>query len=181
MTGETPPGYLTTTYEEEYLSNLDPQINIPEGLDDVWRPMRVPVSRQMPTEKELHNANPMSVLSWLRRNHPETFIQEKEAASERSAPRARGGGGKRSSLAQSVAAASAGTPVPVPKAEGEEGEEEAATEEKTGRGGRKTRDDEAYRPKGGSSRPTKRKREDGDTVKVGRGKRAKGAAAGTPS
>ena len=185
MLGDVPPGYLTTTYEEEYLANLDAQLATPEALaaDGWWLPQRSR-SRILPPEKELLNANPMSVLSWLRRYHPETFIQEKEAAAEKAGKSkgagggGGGGGGKRSSMATITSVANTGTPQPHAKEEGEEAEEEWPAEEKaqpSGRG-RKTKDDEAYRPKGGSSRPAKRKREEGE--KGGR-KRARASNAAT--
>jgi hypothetical protein len=173
MVGDVPPGFLTTAYEDEYITNLDAQLATPEALEDGWRPTQLPRSRVLPLEKELLNANPMSVLSWLRKYHPETFIQEKEAAAEKAGKGRGSGGGKRSSMATITSAANTGTPHP--KEEGEDGEDEWATEEKASGRGKKTKDDEAYRPKGGSSRPPKRKREDGD--KGGRNKRAKAAAA----
>ena len=92
MLGDAPPGYLTTAYEEEYITNLDTQLSTPEALEDGWKPTQLPRSRILPNEKELLNANPMSVLSWLRRYHPETFIQEKEAAAEK-AGKSKGGAG----------------------------------------------------------------------------------------
>lgn len=177
LTLNPPPGYLSSTYEEEYLSILDPQIMGPDGLDNVWRPLLIPPSRQLPAEKELHNSNPVSVLSWLRRNHPETFIQEKEANSDKPAPRARGGGGggKRSSLAQSSNAGKAGTPVVEEIVEEEVGAE-AIPGEKAGGKGKKGKEDEPYRPKGGSSRPSKRKRGDTDKAESKSAKRPKAGA-----
>jgi IEC3 subunit of the Ino80 complex, chromatin re-modelling len=178
LTSDTPTGYLSTSYEEEYLATLDPQIMGPDALDDVWRPLRLPPSRQLPLEKELHNSNPVSVLSWLRRNHPETFIQEKEAQSDKPAPRARGGGGggKRSSLAQSSNAGKAGTPVIEEAGEEEQVGADAATADKAGGRGKKGKEDEPYRPKGGSSRPSKRKRGDNDKGEPKSAKRPKGSA-----
>ena len=187
MLGDAPPGYLTTAYEEEYITNLDTQLSTPEALEDGWKPTQLPRSRILPNEKELLNANPMSVLSWLRRYHPETFIQEKEAAAEK-AGKSKGGaggggaGGKRSSMATITSAANTGTPQPHGREEGDEEGDEWMTEEKaqaaSGRG-KRTKDDEAYRPKGGSSRPAKRKRGgEGDGEKGGR-KRARASAAGT--
>jgi hypothetical protein len=188
MTGDHLPGYFNTAYEEEYLNNLDAQLATDDALEDVHHQLRLPPSRILPSEKELQNQNPQSVLSWLRRHHPETFIQEKEAASEKSAPRPRGGGGKRSSLAQATnanLALSVTTGTPGPKTEHDTADEEqptvenAGSEKGSGKRG-KQKDDEPYRPKGGSSRPPKRKREDGETPKGGRGKRAKGVTS-TPS
>lgn len=178
LTLNPPPGYLSPAYEEEYLATLDPQIMGLTGLDNVWRPLQVAQSRQLPPEKELHNSNPVSVLSWLRRNHPETFIQEKEAQSDKPAPRARGGGGggKRSSLAQSANAGKAGTPV-VEEAVEEEVSAEAVPGEKANGRGKKGKEDEPYRPKGGSSRPSKRKRAgDADKAEHKSAKRPKGGA-----
>lgn len=195
MLGDSPPGYLTTAYEDEYITNLDSQLTTPELLTDGWKASQLPRSRQLPVEKELLNQNPMSVLSWLRRYHPETFIQEKEAAAERlGKSKSGGGGGKRSSMATITSAANTGTPQPHPKEEApEEVEEEVVpvVEEKAAGRIRKTKDDEAYRPKGGSSRPSaKRKRGAGGGGEEGAEKaapkkraRASGAAAtaGTPS
>lgn len=178
VTLEPPPGYLSTAYEEEYLNTLDPQIIGPDGLDEVWRPLRLPPSRLLPPEKELHNSNPVSVLSWLRRNHPETFIQEKEAQNDKPAPRARGGGGggKRSSLAQSSNVGKAGTPMGEEGGEEEHAGGEVAAGEKAGGRGRKGKEDEPYRPKGGSSRPSKRKRVDNDKGEPKSAKRSKAGA-----
>ncbi|QDS68257.1 hypothetical protein FKW77_010621 [Venturia effusa] len=178
LTLNPPPGYLSPAYEEEYLATLDAQIMGPTGLDHVWRPLQVAQSRQLPSEKELHNSNPVSVLSWLRRNHPETFIQEKEAQSDKPAPRARGGGGggKRSSLAQSANAGKAGTPsVETPTVDEEEASAEVVPGEKPNGRGKKGKEDEPYRPKGGSSRPSKRKRAaDTDKAETKGAKRPKG-------
>jgi hypothetical protein len=192
MHGNSPPGYLTTAYEDEYITNLDSQLATPELLADGWQATQLPRSRQLPVEKELLNQNPMSVLSWLRRYHPETFIQEKEAAAERLG-KSKSAGGKRSSMATITSAANTGTPQPQLKEEAaaaEEVEEEVVpvVEEKGSGRLRKTKDDEAYRPKGGSSRPSaKRKRgagggEDGEKAAPKKRARASGAAtAGTPS
>ncbi|KIW03934.1 uncharacterized protein PV09_04773 [Verruconis gallopava] len=181
MTGDAPPGYLTTAYEEEYVTNLDAQLGVADSLDDGWRLPQLPRSRILPPEKELLNANPMSVLSWLRRYHPETFIQEKEAAAEK-AGKGKGGasasggtsGGKRSSLATITSMANdKGTPNP--RDDADDADDDWVAEERTSGRGKRSKDDEAYRPKGGSSRPTKRKRDEGE--KSGRNKRVKGGAA----
>jgi IEC3 subunit of the Ino80 complex, chromatin re-modelling len=189
MTGDKPPAYLDAAYEEEYLANLDAQLLAvdDESLShaEYIRPFRPPVSRTLPTEKELSTQNPNSVVSWLRRHHPETFIQEKaeQAHSERSIAKPRGPG-KRGSMA------SATLSTPAPKSDrggdGAGDEDDAsfaadANEKPSGRGKRGARrDDEAYRPKGGSSRGGKRKRatgDEGETPKTGgRGKRAKASA-----
>lgn len=94
LTGDKYPGYLDFAYEEEYLNNLDTQL----GEDDAAiialaeRGARPPLSRHVPSEKDLQTSNPNSVISWLRRHHPETFIQDKDNNSERSAAKPRGPG-----------------------------------------------------------------------------------------
>jgi len=159
--------FLDPTYRDEYLSHLDSQLLEAPLPDDVFaKQSRPPSSRVLLSEKELANQNADSVISWLRRNHPETFIQDGEK--EKTEPRKRGGG-KRASLAQ---------PTATVKHEHEDGDDDMSyvTEppEKPARG-RKSKDDEPYRPKGGSSRSTKRKRAADDGEK-GRGKRAKANA-----
>ena len=178
MTGDKPPGYFDTAYEEEYITNLDSQLGA--ELDELLAlasngshhqsTIRPPLSRHLPPEKELSIRNPNSVISWLRRHHPETFIQEKDANSERSVAKPRGPG-KRGSLASAVFS------TPGPKSELESGAGDVdelhphnpddLDKKPVGRGrksGGKNADDEAYRPKGGSGRAgTKRKRAaDGD-------------------
>lgn len=94
LTGDKYPAYLDPAYEEEYLNNLDTQL----GDDDAViialaeRSARPPPSRHVPTDKDLQTSNPNSVISWLRRHHPETFIQDKDNNSERSAAKPRGPG-----------------------------------------------------------------------------------------
>jgi hypothetical protein len=173
---DNPAAYMDSAYEDEYLENLDSQLADPLNFMDTNRPLRVPASRMLPSDKDLSNQNSDSVLSWLRRHHPETFIQEKDHPPEKPAPRPRGSG-KRSSLAQ--------TSTPALKAEPADDidEEElllAKEPEKPTTKGKKSKGDEPYRPKGGSSRASKRKREDGDAKPAGRGKRAKAQAASTP-
>jgi hypothetical protein len=144
--------YFDTAYEEEYLTTLDADLLDPTLFHDASRPLQVTAGRKLPSDKDLANMNQDSVVSWLRRNHPESFIQDVE----KPAPKHRG---KRISLAAK-------------EHEGAAGEEEASTPaEKPGRRG-KHKDDEAYRPKGGNSRVNKRKREDGEKT-TGRGKRSK--------
>ncbi|KAF2403895.1 hypothetical protein EJ06DRAFT_527491 [Trichodelitschia bisporula] len=153
--------FFDTTYEEEALATIDSQL---ADSDTDPKSLRPPPGRTLPSDKELQNANPMSVLSWLRRYHPETFIQEKELAADKP-PR------QRSAKRGAVAA------TPGAKDEDEElayvmEAPEKAAQAVVGRGGRRARDDEAYRPKGGSSRVAKRKRE-GEERPTPRGKRAK--------
>ena len=159
--------YFDPAYEEEYLTTLDADLLDPVLFHDTSKPLQVAAGRKLPSDKDLANQNQDSVVSWLRRNHPESFIQDVE----KPAPKPRG---KRVSLAaakeppeSAAAAAGAGAATSAVI------EEEASTPaEKPARGGRKHKDDDAYRPKGGTSRTAKRKREDGEKA-PGRGKRSK--------
>jgi IEC3 subunit of the Ino80 complex, chromatin re-modelling len=192
----TTPGssdFLDPLYEDEYLTTLDEQLAHDELFSDPNKPLEKPKSRILPGDKDLANQNSDSVLSWLRRHHPETFIQEKDMAESKPEKKPRGSN-KRASLAQSAkaeikaepegdgdeegggAVAGAGTGAVAGAVAGAAGSAEASDKWR-GRKHRMTKDDEAYRPKGGSSRGSKRKREDADPKASGRGKRAKGQPA----
>jgi len=189
LAGDKPPGFLDSTYEEEYLNNLDSQLGDDDATINLLaeRGARPPLSRQVPTDKELQTSNPNSVISWLRRHHPETFIQDKDVNSEKAAAKPRGPGtselefvhtsftsnssdlGKRMSIAAQV------TPhVKVdPDAADDDGTFGDDVAPRRG-SAKRSKDDEPYRPKGGSSK--KRKREDGDKPSS-RSKKAKPAPA----
>lgn len=168
---ETAPGYMSPTHEEEYLALLDQATADPTYLDS--HPLRGPSSHLPPTEKELTVRNPDSVYNWLRKHQPQVFLQDKdpqhpENVPEKAASRANGGGrGKRQSAA-------AGTPGPKTDQEEEEGvDAESGVAAKGGRKSKGGENDSAYRPKGGSSRAPKRKREDGEpAAKASKRKRA---------
>jgi hypothetical protein len=145
--------YFDPVYEEEYLTTLDADLLDPVLFHDTGKPLQVTASRKLPSDKDLANQNQDSVVSWLRRNHPESFIQD----IEKPAPKHRG---KRISLAAKEQPEAAAV------------DEDMSTPAEKPVRGKKHKDDEAYRPKGGSSRATKRKREDGEKAQ-GRGKRSK--------
>lgn len=167
---EQAPGYMSPTHEDEYLLAFDQVLSEPGFNQSLQygRPVRLASAQAPISEKDLTVRNPDSVYNWLRRHQPQVFLQDKDAThhenlSEKSAPpktsKANATKAKRES------AIGGGTPGP----RDHEDEDSAAPE--TGKGRRKTGggdDDTAYRPKGGSSRSTKRKREDGDTP-VGKG------------
>ena len=168
LTGDKQPGFLDSAYEDEYLNNLDSQLG-----DDATAPslieqgIRPSPSRNIPTDKDLQTQNPNSVISWLRRHHPETFIQDKDNNSERSAAKPRGPGKRMSIVAQLT---------PQPKADPDAADDDNGFGDDAPRrvGAKRSKDDEPYRPKGGSSK--KRKREDGDKAS-GRSKKARAAPA----
>lgn len=173
LLGEHAPGYMSPSHEEEYLLAMDVAMAEP-GYDPNahdGRPLRIAPARPVPSEKELTIQNPDSVYNWLRKHQPQVFLQDKdpqhpENLSEKSSARPGNvsGRGKRPSAG--------------PKADPEMMDEDPGFIPETGtpilkgrRGKAAQEDDGAYRPKGGSSRVSKRKREDGDTpAKVGRKK-----------
>ncbi|KAF2874497.1 IEC3 subunit of the Ino80 complex, chromatin re-modelling-domain-containing protein [Massariosphaeria phaeospora] len=178
--GEHATGYMSPTHEDEYLlatdiAMADPTLYDPDSHDN--RPLRITPAQPITTDKDLTIRNPDSVYHWLRKNQPQVFLQDKEPqqpenVSEKSAARpdkASGRGKKRESALGST---------PVPKTEHEVEDEnfipESGTAGVKGKRGKGGEDDSAYRPKGGSSRSAKRKREDGDPV--GKGGRKKNRA-----
>lgn len=142
----SPAGYLSLEHEEEYLNTLDAayDASVPRHrghLDS--HPIR-----SYEKKEDVALRNPVSVYNWLRKNQPQVFLQDSDSPPEKTAlktstPRAL----KRSSL--------------VPKQEAEILDEEGnlltTSLEGSSRSKRK-REDEPYRPKGGSSRPSKRKK-----------------------
>lgn len=162
---EHAPGYMSPAHEEEYLAALDQVLADPtfDVTIQQGRPIRTAATHPPLSEKDLTVRNPDSVYNWLRKHQPQVFLQDKDAAhhenvSEKSAPN-KGGASSRKSIKRE-SAIGGGTPGPR-----ENDDEDSNFGEGGGKGRRKTgggEDDTAYRPKGGSSRPTKRKREDGD-------------------
>jgi hypothetical protein len=179
---EHAPGYLSPAHEEEYLAALD-QVLAEPGFDPAnqeGRPIRHAASHPPLSEKDLTIRNPDSVYNWLRKHQPQVFLQDKDAAphentSEKSAP-AKANASNRKSIKRESAVG--GTPGPR-----DPDDEDSVAGKTGGKGRRKTAggadgDDTAYRPKGGSSRPAKRKREDGDTP-AGKGKKKSRASTAT--
>ncbi|ORY08492.1 IEC3 subunit of the Ino80 complex, chromatin re-modelling-domain-containing protein [Clohesyomyces aquaticus] len=179
MLGEHAPGYMSPVHEEEYLLATDSILENPAAYDPNahdGRPLRIPPSQPIPNDKDLTLRNPDSVYNWLRKNQPQVFLQDKdpqhhENLSEKSSARPGNapGRGKRPS--------GVGAGTPGPKTD-QDPDDEIGFIPETGTGSSKRKrgmdkdDDSAYRPKGGASRPGKRKREEGDTP-VGKGGRKK--------
>jgi hypothetical protein len=183
---EHAPGYMSSAQEEEYLAALDQVLADPDfdvALQE-GRPIRHAASHPPLSEKDLTVRNPDSVYNWLRKHQPQVFLQDKDAAhhdimSEKAAPAK---GNSRKSIKRE-SAVGGGTPGPR-----DHDDDDSVAGEAGGKGRRKTtgggagEDDTAYRPKGGSSRPAKRKREDGDTPAPKAKKKSRAsAAAATPA
>ncbi|PVI05092.1 hypothetical protein DM02DRAFT_610959 [Periconia macrospinosa] len=169
---DTAPGYMSPNHEEEFLLSTDAALadqNYKPDSNEL-RPLRTVPVHPPPSEKDLTIRNPNSVYNWLRKNQPQVFLQDKDQVNPENVPEklpARatntGGRGKRQSAAH-------GTPAPKTDHEDDDafvpetGTAASTAKSRKSKGGE---DDGAYRPKGGSSRPSKRKREDGDTATKG--------------
>ena len=148
-----PTGYLTPSHEEEYLSTLDAALEISE-LGTQPPPSSHPIRSNEKHEKERDAAlrNPVSVYNWLRKHQPQVFLQDNEPPPEKPVPKPQASTRtpKRSSI--------------IPKQEPEifdddgflfGGNPEISTRSK------RKREDEPYRPKGGNSRVSKKKKASG--------------------
>ena len=175
------PGYLSPTHEEEYLLATDTALEDPafDPSRQHGRPLRLATAHPPLVDKDLTVRNPDSVYNWLRKHQPQVFLQDKDALalhadalSDKSTHKtASGGGGGNKKAKRESTLARGGTCTPGPRDVHASHDDPDATpgpydttkaRRKTG-SGHGADDDPAYRPKGGHSRPPKRKREDGDT------------------
>lgn len=156
---ETRLGFLNPDEEAKYLDALDSQ------LGDSTAPTQP--SEPLPIDKEREAAiqNPVSVYNWLRKHQPQVFLQDSEPNPEKPPSR------------PSNARASKRTATQMRKEEDFYDEDGIALDLDAGaapsnpRGKRKRDEDGGYRPKGGSSRPSKKRKEKDDAAYSG--KRAK--------
>ncbi|KAL8823436.1 MAG: hypothetical protein Q9191_005861 [Dirinaria sp. TL-2023a] len=171
LDSDEPIGYYSPTHESAYLAQLDISLGLTPGVEP---PKPTPLGpriadreKERLKQNELHN--PVSAYNWLRKNQPQVFLQDNE-----------GGEKPERATKNTGAAAAKASPKPAKgsrrsaaKKEKEEQQEVVLDDEgyviggpgfedvppaTGGRGKRKREGDEAYRPKGGSSRPTKRKK-----------------------
>lgn len=142
LADEAPAGYLSLEHEEDYLNALD------AALEGRPIPDSHPI-RSNEREKDMALRNPMSVYNWLRKHQPQVFLQDSDSSADK--PVQKPAGTAKAPRRSNI----------VPKQETEIIDEEgflmSGTHEAPLRSKRK-REDEPYRPKGGSSRPSKRKR-----------------------
>lgn len=159
---DTPTGYLSPVHEDEFLSNLD--VTLGDGPLDSGPVFPLPLAKTSARDKEKDALlrNPVSVYNWLRKHHPQVFLQD-ESSSDRPAPKhAPKPSPKPSNPTKSSKRISA-----VPKQEQEILDEEGYLVEgnlDVPVKAKRKREDEPYRPKGGSSRPTKKKKTSGGTA-----------------
>lgn len=160
---ERPIGYLTVKEEEHYLQSID------AFLDGTTTNPRLHAAgnlgsrnteRTIERERETQLKNSVSVYNWLRRHQPQVFLQDNEPEKPSRAT------GSRSSARKS---ASKETLKREPELYDDDGI--AVEHGASSRGKRKRDNDGGYRPKGGSSRGAKRRKETKE--ETGRSKRSK--------
>jgi hypothetical protein len=157
LSEEHPVTYLSPSELDDYLSAIDTSLKLPPAPT-----VHVSIPRVHLSDKELAVRNPNSVYNWLRRHEPKIFLQDGEG-SEKSLtgkPGALRGAGKRASI-----------PAPSRPDMVEFVEEDgigydaslggAGGTSSKGKRKRASEEDAGYRPKGGSSKPSKKKRKDG--------------------
>jgi hypothetical protein len=158
---QKPLTYLSPDDTDEYLANIDISLNLPVAS----RLPLGPENRRFPphlSDKDLQVKNPNSVYNWLRRHEPRIFLQDGEGSegskSASGKPGALRGAGKRTSI-----------PAPSKPDAVEFVEEDGmgydinlggSTAKKDGKRKRASIDDAGYRPKGGASRPIKKKKKE---------------------
>ena len=144
INGPTPAGFLDSAHEDEYLASLDAAMDTMDSHHPATiasYPSRT--SERQERERDANLRNPVSVYNWLRRHVPSVFLQdnpdEKPPASSRNSKRA-------SNIIKQE-----------PELLDDEGNLLSTIVEGPVKIKRK-REDEPYRPKGGSSRPSKRRK-----------------------
>ncbi|KAJ5162405.1 hypothetical protein N7492_007797 [Penicillium capsulatum] len=135
-------GYFTPERETECYLSMDAKLGDEAAALQVERMPDPPTFAER--EREATAKNPASVINWLRRNQPQAF-QDHEAASEKSTSRP---SNQRASKR-----------APAQRKEEDVYDEDGMDVEPTPKNKRKRDEDTGYRPKGGSSRPKKKKEE----------------------
>ncbi|KAL9085708.1 MAG: hypothetical protein Q9165_007457 [Trypethelium subeluteriae] len=171
-------GYMEPNHVDAFLLDLDRSIG--EAYSNNYPPLVHPPTPE-PTEKDIAANNPVSVQNYLRRYHPQIFLQDAENALAEKATREGGGTGGGGSKRGGGKRASKGTAGIETKMELDPLDEELGImPEITGSGRKRARGEEdgSYRPKGGSSRPSKKRKAEGDGEGGGRGKKKARASNG---
>jgi hypothetical protein len=160
---ETALGFLNPDEEAEYLDTSDSRLG-----DSTTMPLKTSQPNEpspLDKEKEVALQNPVSVYNWLRKHQPQVFLQDNEPNPEKPPSR------------PSNARTSKRTATQMRKEEDMYDEDgilldlNNGTPASSSRGKRKRDEDGGYRPKGGSSRPSKKRKEKDDAAYSG--KRAK--------
>lgn len=197
-----PPSFLTADDIDNYLWEIDVRLAEKEyaktGNMPVMLPTMAPIAHGAEKEPQTNSRdftlrNPTSVYNWLRKNCPNTFLQdnenEKENGDEQHGSTGRRGKGERGGrqggsgrTKRQSAAHQRGKDADAMDYD-EDTANDVATPSGVGGKGKRKRvvdDDPGYRPKGGSSRPTKKKRksEGVDSTPSGGAKKARKSAGG---
>ena len=157
--GETSTAYLNVKDEDEYLNGLDAFL---DGKNSQSRPHAsistggTGQTRAIEYERELQLQNPVSVYNWLRKHQPSVFLQDHEGQGPAEKPSRSAGtrSSKRGLLGEK----------PASKQDSDMYDTDGIAVDLTAssRNKRKRGDDDlGYRPKGGSSRPAKRRKGEG--------------------
>jgi hypothetical protein len=174
LSEEHPVTYLPPSELDDYLSATDASLKLQPALAVNAANPSVHLS-----DKELAFRNPNSVYNWLRRHKPNIFLQDGEG-SEKSLmgkPGALRGAGKRAS----IPAPSRPDAVEFVEEDGIGYDASLGGAGGAGAKGKRKRasdEDAGYRPKGGSSKPSKKKRKDGSGESAVGGKSAGSKAKG---
>lgn len=153
-------GYLSPEHETEYYMAVDARLGDESAALQLSQLPEKPSLAER--EREIAVTNPASIYNWMRKNQP----QDNEAASEKSGPRP---SNLRSSKRVSV------QPRKYEDAYDEEGIlMDAGPAPSSSRTKRKRDDDTGYRPKGGSSRPSRKKKDNGTSNGKQASKRSSG-------
>ncbi|KAL1966009.1 hypothetical protein VTN77DRAFT_4949 [Rasamsonia byssochlamydoides] len=163
---ETNLGYLTPEHENEYYLTTDARLGDTAAALQLSQLPEKPSLSDRAREAVLRS--PISVYNWLRRNQPQIFLQDNENASEKSGSRP---ANLRSSKRMSTQAR------PSTKEEDlydEDGFLMDVGPPSSAKGKRKRDEDTQYRPKGGSSRSSRKKRESDASYSGRRSKRSSG-------
>lgn len=150
----TPIGYYSPSHEQEYLATLDTNLGVVAVNPRSGLSSHTGKSGEREKEKDAQLRNPVSVYNWLRKHHPSVFLQDEPNPDKVSPKNANKVSPKPPKEPRSTKKSAA-----APKQEQEVIDDEGyvmgnldvPTKNK------RKREDEPYRPKGGSSR-TKRKK-----------------------
>ena len=146
-------GRMTPNHAEDYLNSLDAALSDgSEAYRMILKTTQQPPPRGL-SEKDLALQNPNSVYHWLKKHQPQIFNHEKDldGTAEKPAPTSKRLATKRSSdIPMSVSAASRDSDIV---------EDDIFYTSEPPKS-KRTKDDEPYRPKGGSSKSAKRKRDE---------------------
>jgi hypothetical protein len=157
---QPPVSYIPVDRIDDYLQDIDEALGTASHASEI-RIEKEPSSTL--TDKELAVRNPNSVYNWLRQHEPKIFLQDGEGSEKSTGkPGALRGAGKRTSI-----------PAPSRPDQVEFVEEDGIGYDITLsnsaiKGKRKRDEDAGYRPKGGSSRASKKRKSDA-SVSLGAG------------